>query len=194
MKGLWLHEGFSWMPLVENWRLFALAAVPGTAALWSLHLTIFNLVYGACLLCFLLAVSWLDIGYGRIYNKFLLPMAIMGFFYRLALRTAWLAESTPVMLESLAGVLLGGIFLGGVRLVSHGGLGGGDVKLAMVLGLWLGAEELLWTIYVAFFSGSLAALWLTVTGNKPSALPFGSCLAWGAYLAYGWGEMWEQIL
>ena len=73
--------------------------------------------------------------------------------------------------------------------VSRGGMGEGDVKLAPALGIWLGLEQGLLCLLLAFVSGGIvgALLLLHRRGGLKQAIPFGPFLCAGAVVAYFWG-------
>ena len=62
--------------------------------------------------------------------------------------------------------------------VSRGGMGFGDVKLAFVLGVWLGLEQSLLCLLLAFILGGVVGIVLLLTGLKTrkDAIPFGPYL------------------
>ena len=72
---------------------------------------------------------------------------------------------------------------------SRGGMGEGDVKLAPALGIWLGLEQGLLCLLLAFVSGGIvgALLLLRRRGGLKQAIPFGPFLCAGAVVAYFWG-------
>ncbi|MDO4204521.1 MAG: A24 family peptidase [Selenomonadaceae bacterium] len=85
----------------------------------------------------------------------------------------------------LSGAAAGGFFLL-LRQLSGGGLGLGDVKLAALLGWWLGPERCLLAIILSFITAVPVALALLLGGRYGwrSALPFGPFLALGAWLSF----------
>ncbi len=97
----------------------------------------------------------------------------------------------PPIAESLAGLLLGGGFLwfsawAGRLVFRQEAMGGGDIKLAAMIGAFLGLRGLLVALFAAFLTGSLSGLGLILSGKlKPrkSILPFGPFLALGALIA-----------
>ena len=98
----------------------------------------------------------------------------------------------------------GAVVLGGLMLLlyyaSHGGMGEGDVKLAVVLGLWLGVQQGLVCLLLAFTSGALlgGVLLLLQHVQRNTQLPFGPCLCLSGLLAYVYGSdlvtWYEQFL
>ena len=93
-------------------------------------------------------------------------------------------------LESLVGILAGGgsLFLvaWGYQLVTQReGMGGGDIKLLAMIGAFIGWKGVLFTIFIASLTGTLAGMALIFRrrGDMKLAVPFGPFLAVGA-IAY----------
>ena len=84
-----------------------------------------------------------------------------------------------------AGVLL--VIMLVIYFASRGGMGEGDVKLAPVLGLWLGLEQGVAALLLAFVGGGLVGGVLLACGRRRQLLPFGPFLCLGAVAAYFWG-------
>jgi leader peptidase (prepilin peptidase) / N-methyltransferase len=166
-------------PLIElaTAGLFAGAAARFSSPLLAGILALFFAV--------MLAVSIIDLEHRIIPNRIVLP-AIPAFAVLLVA-----AVLTGVDL-SLAGAALGllayggGIFL--VFLVVPGGMGFGDVKLALLMGLVLGALGLRYVAVGAALAillggvGAFAAILFAGAGRK-TKIPFGPYLAAGAVLA-----------
>lgn len=94
------------------------------------------------------------------------------------------------LLEALygAGVTLAIMLL--LYFASRGGMGEGDVKLAPVLGIWLGLEQGLLCLLLAFVSGGIvgALLLLCRRGKLKQAIPFEPFLCAAAVAAYFCGK------
>ncbi len=131
---------------------------------------------------FLLFLSAIDIRHGMIFNRFLLPMA----------GTGLLLDSAGMLVPPLEGFLAGtagALLLLLIRWGSSGGLGGGDIKLAFVLGLWLGPPHLAAALFLAFLSGSAAGLVLLLRHRTLHLrIPFGPFLSLGAWTAALYGN------
>ena len=130
----------------------------------------------------LLAIALIDWDHRIIPDEISLGGAVVGLFAR---------GLTPAgMTEGLIGALVGG---GALWLVATGyrratgidGLGGGDVKLAAMIGAFLGWPGVFLAIFGAAAAGSLAGGILVATrqANRRTALPFGAFLAPAAVLA-----------
>ena len=136
---------------------------------------------------FLLFLSFIDIRCGMIFNKFLLPMAMTGL----------LMDAAGLLVDPLYGCLAG-IMGGGLLLLirwgSNGGMGGGDVKLGAVLGIWLGPDKLAVAFFLAFLLGAAAGLLLMLSrGTTRLWMPFGPFLSMGGWLAALYGSRLIQI-
>jgi len=62
-----------------------------------------------------------------------------------------------------------------IAVVTKGAMGGGDIKLMAVLGLWLGLKYTLLTLFLSFFLGGLISIILIafkLKGRK-DMIPFG---------------------
>ncbi len=92
-------------------------------------------------------------------------------------------------LDRLLGAAAGGVPLFLAAIFSHGGMGGGDIKLAAACGLFLGWQD---TLLALFFGCVTAAVWglCSVARHKNkmhSAIAFGPFLAGGFAVALIWG-------
>jgi len=94
-------------------------------------------------------------------------------------------ESKEVFISGAAGFIAGGGLLLLIAVVSRGGMGGGDIKLAAVMGLLLGWKLLLIALFVAFMLGSAVGLAMLVCKlvRLKEPVPFGPYLALGSVVA-----------
>jgi leader peptidase (prepilin peptidase)/N-methyltransferase len=82
-------------------------------------------------------------------------------------------------------------------LAARGGFGFGDVKLAAVIGLFLGFPWILMGLFFAFLGGGFigGVLLLTRVVGRRSTLPFGPWLAAGAVVTALWGpQLWQWYI
>ena len=101
--------------------------------------------------------------------------------------------------RALLGLLVGA---GGLWLVAWAylkvrkaeGMGGGDIKLAAMFGVVLGAPLTLLTLFLAALAGSLWGGFLMVRGrgHARTELPFGTLLAPAAMIVLLWGDGWVR--
>jgi leader peptidase (prepilin peptidase) / N-methyltransferase len=163
--------------------LFALAAVRfGLSA----ELPAFLFLAGAGVL---LAV--IDLRHRLLPNRVVLPSLAIGFAL-LLLPAALHHEWSALLRAVVAAAVLFAVFLV-LALVLPGGLGMGDVKLAALLGLylgWLGWAAVLIGALAGFFVQAVLAVALLATRRigLRGELPFGPAMLVGAALAVGWAE------
>lgn len=103
-------------------------------------MTIILSVVKAVILGFLAYLVWYDIKYKRVPNKILLVMLP---FTALHLVLSTIAYGWLVLLYGILGALFGGGLLLTTAMFTKGGIGGGDIKLAAVLGLATGLEGMI---------------------------------------------------
>ena len=72
------------------------------------------------------------------------------------------------------------------------GMGGGDVKLAARVGVVLGWQGALLTLFLSALAGSLwgGILMARRKGDGRTAIPFGTLLAPAAMVVFLWGDRW----
>ena len=141
---------------------------------------------GSVFTAFLLLLSAIDFKWSLLPDALLLPMGIIGLAFDVS---GWLVP--PLAASAAAALAFAGMLA--VRIFSGGGLGGGDVKLSGVLGLWLGYDGVSFALLVAFISGGvIAVLWLlSGRGSRHDQLPFGPFLSFGAIVSFmGGAKVW----
>jgi leader peptidase (prepilin peptidase)/N-methyltransferase len=156
----------------------------GTAVLAAITVAVHHddtaqLVLGLVLLAFLVPMALIDLQHRIIPNKLTGPAAIVAVVLGTALDPGGEAG------RLIAGAAAGGAFLL-VALAAPGGMGMGDVKLAGVLGLFLGAAVAP-ALLIALVAGVLVSVVVIarkgVAGGRKTAIPFGPFLALGGFVA-----------
>ena len=120
-------------------------------------------------------------------GKFLLPPH-SDYFYRHAF-----AASQPFLGAGAAGLGIAAFFAFLVFITKGRGMGGGDIKLGMFMGLGLGFPGAVIAVILAFISGAIVALIAVAAGKKglKSQIPFGPFLILGSLVVLFCGQ---QIL
>ena len=161
-------------PLVEAGTAVLLAAV---AAVHANDTT--QLVLGAVLVLFLVPMALIDADHRIIPNKLTAPAGVVA----VALGLAVDPSGEPERL--IAGAVAGGLFLL-AALARPGGMGMGDVKLAGVLGLFLGgsvAVALMAALVLGTIVGGVVIARVGAAAGRKTAVPFGPFLALGGVIA-----------
>jgi leader peptidase (prepilin peptidase)/N-methyltransferase len=160
-------------PIVE--AITAALAVAVVLVKHSAH----DIVLGLALVAILVPVALIDFDHRIIPNKITLPAAIAA----VVLGAATSPGGVPEQL--IAGAAAGGFLLAFV-LAYPRGMGMGDVKLAAVLGLFLGrsvAVAILAAVLVGTIAGAAVMARLGVERGRKTAVPFGPFLALGGLIA-----------
>lgn len=139
-------------------------------------------IVSKALSCFLLCWLWLlwliDYRFQFIFDDSLLPLLVVGL-----VATPWLPFSIWQRLAAGAGAF---VVLALLAILGRGALGGGDVKMMAVLGLWFGVNGIITAASVGFIIGGIAAiamLLFKVHGRK-DFFAFGPFLIIGAVVAW----------
>lgn len=128
-------------------------------------------IKGAVAAVFLLAITCTDWEQHVIFDAMLLPFAAAALPYTLLSSLS----QTNFAIAAIGG---GALFLL-ISILTRGGIGGGDVKLIFVLGLWLGTGGLIIVVTVGFLLGGAAALIALFVYGKGR----GDFIAYGPYFA-----------
>jgi len=130
---------------------------------------------GLAFVLLLVPIAFIDLDHRIIPNKLTGPGAVLAVALVAILHPADLPE------HLLAGLLAGG-FLLAAAVAKPGGMGMGDVKLAAVMGLFLGAAVAP-ALFVALIAGSVVGMALMarrgVRDARGTTIPFGPWLALG---------------
>lgn len=168
-----------------GWRYPVVEGV--TAVVFALSLRHFGLtpalLPALLLLSALVAITAIDLEHGLIPDRITLPGIGVGFL------TGFL---TPRLFwgDSLMGILIGGGIFFVIILLSGGGMGGGDMKLAAMVGAFLGWKLMLVALFFGVFLGGVVAVTLLLSGRRrrKDPVPFGPFLAVGSTVSLFWGE------
>jgi leader peptidase (prepilin peptidase) / N-methyltransferase len=138
-----------------------------------------DVALGLALVAVLVPVALIDYDHRIIPNKLTLPAAIVAIGIGLATRPAGVPE------QLISGAAAGG-FLLVFALAYPRGMGMGDVKLAAVLGLFLGrsvAVAILSGVLIGAIVGGVVMARVGVSAGRKTAVPFGPFLALGGVIA-----------
>ena len=138
-----------------------------------------ELVLGLVLVGFLVPMALIDLDHQIIPNRLTLPAAVTA----IVLGTALDPSGEP---ERLIAGVAAAAFLLTAALIKPGGMGMGDVKLAGVMGFFLGAPVAV-ALMVGLVAGSIAGAVVVarkgVAAGRKTKVPFGPFLALGGVVA-----------
>ncbi len=131
---------------------------------------------------FLLLIATLDLRYRIVPNVLVYPAAgalLLGRLLHFGVEDVMIALCSGV--GSFAFFML-------VATISPGGLGGGDIKLAALVGLLVGFPSVLWALVLAILTGGITAIVMLFTGRRGS-MPYAPYLCLGAWVALFWDPL-----
>ena len=136
----------------------------------------------------LIIIAFIDLNEQIIPDVISLPGIVIGFI---------LSFFVPYIsfLNSALGVVVGGgiiliIGLGGSAIYKKEAMGGGDVKLAAMIGAFLGWRYIIISLFLGFFLGALIGIILIMTKIKKreDVIPFGPFIILGSFITLLCGE------
>ena len=136
----------------------------------------------------LIIIAFIDLNEQIVPDVISLPGIIIGFI---------LSFFVPYIsfINSALGVVVGGgiiliIGLAGSVIFKKEAMGGGDVKLAAMIGAFLGWRYMVISLFLGFFLGALAGIFLILSKikRKEDMVPFGPFIALGSIITLLCGE------
>ena len=130
----------------------------------------------------LIAVAGIDLDHRIIPNKILLPAAIWGLAATILFRPDNIDDSLIAGGTAFSALLLAAV-------IYPAGMGMGDVKLAGVMGIYLGSGVAP-AMLTGFLAGSLAGILILIREGadaRKKGIPFGPFLALGGFVGLYWG-------
>ena len=159
--------------------------MPNTPSSWPTWYVAILLAYAV----FLGAIAIYDLRWQRIPNRAVYPAVTV------AIALAFVQPTGPWWSFLLAG-LFGGCLLLAIALASRGGLGLGDAKLAVLIGLMSGWPSVIAALFLGFAGGAVVGVGLLASGRlgRRDPMPFGPALAAGAIAAIFVGPQLVRVL
>lgn len=157
-------------------------------AAWALGIVIVAYLYFAATS---IVLTLIDLDTHRLPNSIVLPSYLVaGILFAVA---AWLTGEWGALLRAGIGMAALYLFYFVLRLARPGGMGGGDVKLAGVIGLylgWIGWGALAVGAFAAFLYGGVFGIVLLLLrrAGRKTAIPFGPWMILGAWTGVFAGE------
>jgi leader peptidase (prepilin peptidase) / N-methyltransferase len=164
----------------------SIVSAPSVAAAVGAALALVAFLYLAAIST---ALALIDLATKRLPNPIVLPAYLVG---AVLLTAAALLQGDPAALGrgAIGAVALGGLYLL-LALAKPGGMGMGDVKLAGVMGLYLGRAvglAVLIGLVAGVVVGAAIIARLGAKEGRKAAVPFGPFLALGAVIAIFAGD------
>jgi leader peptidase (prepilin peptidase) / N-methyltransferase len=134
----------------------------------------------------LVVQSWIDLRTRRLPRQITYVTLALG--APLLVIAALVRDEPRRVVTMLAGAAIALAFMALLYVLSHGGLGEGDVRIAPLLGAylgWLGLPYVPVGLFLGFLFGSIVGVAAMVVGKagRKTAIPFGPFLAAGTLVA-----------
>ncbi|MBI4651035.1 prepilin peptidase [Candidatus Desantisbacteria bacterium] len=148
-----------------------------------------DFVLNSILISGLIISAFIDIDYKIIPDSITLPLII--FFITISFGRYLISNNLNFVIDSFLGMLLGGGFLFLIAIIWRGGMGGGDIKLAALIGSAIGWKMVILVLFLSFIIGAVSGIILILSGKKTrkDVIPFGPFLCLGAFISIFWGKI-----
>jgi leader peptidase (prepilin peptidase)/N-methyltransferase len=136
----------------------------------------------------LVIIAFIDLNEQIVPDVISLPGIVIGFI---------ISFFVPYIsfINSALGVVAGGgiiliIGMAGSAIFKKEAMGGGDVKLAAMIGAFLGWRYIIISLFLGFFLGALAGIILILSKikSREDVVPFGPFIVLGSFITLLWGE------
>ncbi|MGA2911513.1 MAG: prepilin peptidase [Candidatus Levyibacteriota bacterium] len=149
-----------------------------------------SVIYHLIIVSGLIVIFCMDFKYGLILDKILFPLVGIIFLYLLFFNPQSLFINLACGVLAFFFFLITSLVFKLIR--GKDGMGGGDIKLAFVLGLFLGFPNIVIALYLAFLTGAIVGIILILWKKKSfqnTTLPFGPFLILGTLVCLFWGDL-----
>jgi leader peptidase (prepilin peptidase)/N-methyltransferase len=195
-KCRYCHTPVSWRyPAIEALTAFLFWCV---ALSFGTSIPVIILCFYAAFLSWLLALAMIDIDTMTLPNSLTQSGLVLGLIYQISLalmNTGDRLAFPTLLLFGIGGAVLGIWLLDIMRIAGRvflqkEAMGGGDPKLAAMIGMWLGWQNILLTILIASAIGTLVGMIAIFTKDlgKQQPIPFGPFLALGGVISLFFGK------
>lgn len=163
-----------------------------TAVVFLLLYNQFNLslyfIEYAFLSSLLIAITFIDLERQEIPDELIVIGLIAGLLFNIY-------DIKANMINGILGFLLGGGVFLIIAMITQGAMGGGDIKLMAVLGLFMGWRLIIAITLISFILGAFVSIILIAAKlkNKKDYIPFGPFIAIAAVTAIFFGQYLVQI-
>lgn len=141
------------------------------------------------LICIMIIIFIYDLRWYMILDIVTIPACLIIFILNLFIGISWLNLL-------ISGIIGGSFFL--IQFLVSGGkwIGGGDIRLGLLIGLALGWPNVLLAVFLAYIIGSFVGVGLIVFGQKKwsSKLPLGTFLSLSSIIILFFGQYLINLL
>lgn len=150
-----------------------------------------SFLFFLALVSILWCIFWIDLDTQFVFNVMTYPSILLGILYNVSIgNLKW-----SLVGGLIAWIMFESIMFLSICLLQKEGMGGGDVKLAIMLGIWLGPVQLMVALGIAFVLGTLVGVGLVLIKKESKPFPFGPFLVIGALVSIAVGEqLWTWYI
>ena len=141
--------------------------------------------------CLFIIIFFVDLEHGLILNKVVYTGIVVALLLALLLPQPWIIQ---LKFRGIANFAMGGgigfVLLLLIALISRGGMGWGDVKLAALIGLACGFPLVFVALIMGAIIGGVVAVFLMIAKKKgrKESIPFGPFLSVATLVTLLWGS------
>ncbi len=174
------NDKISWQyPVVEF--ITALLFIVGYLVLVTdfSTLVILNYIFYLIAISFLIVIFVFDHLHQLILDKVTIPLMVIAIIFIFVLRLDWI--------EHILAGIAGGAWFGWQYILSKGKwIGGGDIRLGIIMGLLLGFPGVIVALFLAYILGAIVGVYLLATKKRDR----GSQIAFGTFLSLSTAVTW----
>ncbi len=176
-------------PAVEIFTAFSFLFAYMSAEYGPVHL-LFTIIF----LMVMISLSLIDLKHMILPNELTIGGSILFFIY--AFFNPEVDTLEAIVTAGVVTLAFALIYVFYIKIRKIEGLGQGDIKMVFLLGIFLGAKKLVVTILLASVSGLIVGIFIIILKKKDLkyALPFGTFLGIGGYIAYFFGNRILEII
>lgn len=143
----------------------------------------------ATITLFLIIIFVYDLQYSYILDRFTFPAIILAVVFNMSLPAPAAYASTPLSML-LGALVIGGFFFLQSTISRGRWIGGGDIRMGVLMGVWLGFERGLLALFIAYILGALIGATLLLSKRKQlsSHIPLGTFLAVATFFSMIYGS------
>jgi len=159
------------------------------------YLVSISTLYYFLIVSLLIIIFFTDAKYGIIPDKILYPATLISFIYMIIYQKDYILNSLLSAFGSFVFFFL--ISLIFYFLTKKQSMGGGDLKLAFFLGLFLGFPNIVFALYLAFLTGALYSIILIMWKKKSflkDTIALGPFLVLGSLISLFYGDLIQIYL
>lgn len=134
----------------------------------------------------MIVIGTVDLKFSLIPTSLVYATSLVALFY------AYFVYPSPIFIDHVVAAFGAALFFLLIVVVTLGrGMGQGDVVLVFLIGIVLGVERTVLSLFSAFMVGAIISIMLILLGKKRfgNTIPFGPFLILGFFIALFWGEI-----